>query len=96
MTADASTRPTDRQDERLTQATGPGGAARAQLDRLRADGWRYLVFPITALWWLDHYVELRRHLETTGRLLLRRDGLGLVYGLSPLSGPTPASLEQPA
>ncbi|VXC35684.1 sugar ABC transporter permease [Nocardioides sp. AX2bis] len=44
MTADTSadtgtsadTRPTDRQDERLTQATGLGGAARAQLDRLRA------------------------------------------------------------
>jgi len=71
-------------------------AAVAELDRMRADGWRYLVFPITALWWLDHYAELRRHLETTGRLLLRRDGLGLVYGLSPLSGPTPASQEQPA
>ena len=60
-------------------------AAVAEVERMRAAGWRYLVFPITALWWLDHYAELRRHLETTGRLLLRRDGLGLVYGLSPLS-----------
>ena len=71
-------------------------AAVAEVERMRAAGWRYLVFPITALWWLDHYADLRRHLETTGRLLLRRDGLGLVYGLSPLSGPTPASQEQPA
>jgi len=65
-------------------------AAVAEVERMRAAGWRYLVFPITALWWLDHYADLRRHLETTGRLLLRRDGLGLVYGLSPLPGPTPS------
>ena len=73
-------------------------AAIAEVERMRADGWRYLVFPITALWWLDHYAELRRHLETTGRLLLRRDGLGLVYGLSPLPDPhlVPALQEQPA
>lgn len=57
-------------------------AAIAELDRLRGAGWRYLVFPTTALWWLDHYVGLRRHLETSGRLLLRQDGLGVVYGLS--------------
>jgi hypothetical protein len=54
-----------------------------ELERMRAAGWRYLVFPVTALWWLDHYAELRRHLETTGRLLLRSDGLGVVYGLLP-------------
>ena len=59
-------------------------SAIAHLDRLRSAGWRYLVFPTTALWWLDHYAGLRRHLETTGRLLLRRDGVGVVYGLSAL------------
>lgn len=65
-------------------------SAVAEVERLRADGWRYLVFPLTALWWLDHYAGLRRHLETTGRLLLRSDGLGVVYGLSPPVSP-PAS-----
>jgi hypothetical protein len=60
-----------------------------ELERMRAAGWRYLVFPVTALWWLDHYAELRRHLETTGRLLLRSEGLGLLYGLLP--PPDPAS-----
>lgn len=59
-------------------------SAVAELERLRAQGWRYLVFPATALWWLDHYAGLRRHLETTDRLLLRQDGVGLVYGLTPL------------
>jgi len=58
-----------------------------ELERMRAAGWRYLVFPVTALWWLDHYAGLRRHLETTGRLLLRADGLGVVYGLLAPPGP---------
>ena len=67
----------------------------AELDRLVTAGWRYLVFPSTALWWLDHYSGLRRHLETTGRLLLRQDGLGVVYGLSacPDTDPSLLSLE---
>ena len=58
------------------------------LERMRSAGWRYLVFPVTALWWLDHYGELRRHLETTGRLLLRSEGVGVIYGLLP-PGNTP-------
>jgi hypothetical protein len=66
-------------------------AAVAELQRMRAEGWRYLVFPVTALWWLDHYAGLRRHLETTGRLLLRREGLGVVYGLSALPDAGPAA-----
>ena len=68
-------------------------AAVAELQRMRAEGWRYLVFPVTALWWLDHYAGLRRHLETTGRLLLRREGLGVVYGLSALPDAGPAAPE---
>lgn len=59
-------------------------SAVAHLDQLRADGWRYLVFPSTALWWLDHYTGLRRHLETHGHLLSRADDVGVVYGLVPL------------
>jgi hypothetical protein len=69
-----------------------------ELERMRAAGWRYLVFPVTALWWLDHYAELRRHLETTGRLLLRSEGLGVVYGLLAPADPaasTPASTPRP-
>lgn len=62
-------------------------AAIDELERLSAAGWRYLVFPSTALWWLDHYTGLRLHLETSGRLLLRQDGLGVVYGLSARAAP---------
>ena len=35
----------------------------AQLERLRANGATNLVFPKSSLWWLDHYVEFRQHLE---------------------------------
>jgi hypothetical protein len=63
----------------------------AELERLRADGWTALVFPSTALWWLEHYAGLRRHLEATAQLL-HRDDLGVVYGLVPV--PTRPALEQ--
>ena len=70
-------------------------AAIAELERLVQAGWRYLVFPSTALWWLEHYAGLRRHLESTGRLLLREQGLGVVYGLAatPPVVPYPKPLE---
>ncbi|HEY3107732.1 MAG TPA: hypothetical protein VGL23_03215, partial [Chloroflexota bacterium] len=40
-----------------------GAAALAHLAELRARGARYLLLPSTALWWLEHYPELRDHLE---------------------------------
>jgi hypothetical protein len=40
-----------------------GEDAVAQLARARRDGGEFLLFPQPALWWLDHYQELRRHLE---------------------------------
>ena len=35
----------------------------AQLEELRLRGARFLVFPRTGLWWLEHYRGLREHLE---------------------------------
>lgn len=40
-----------------------GREAVEQLERLRARGAEYVLFPQTALWWLDHYEELREHLN---------------------------------
>lgn len=51
----------------------PGGAyaghhpadsdeAISHLERLRAKGGQYLLFPDTAYWWLEHYVGFRNHL----------------------------------
>jgi len=39
----------------------------AWLEAQRAAGAEYLVFPATATWWLEHYGELRRHLDGYGR-----------------------------
>ena len=39
------------------------------LEALRSRGARFLVFPSTSFWWLDHYEDLRRHLELRCRLV---------------------------
>lgn len=53
----------------------------ARLERLRERGGEYLVIPHQALWWLDHYAGFRRYLETRCRLVARREGACLVFGL---------------
>ena len=40
-------------------------AAIAELEKLRARGADYLLIPSTAFWWLEHYKEFGRHLETS-------------------------------
>jgi len=44
----------------------PSDSAEAvqHLEQLRARGARFVVFPKTSLWWLDHYTGLRSHLES--------------------------------
>jgi GT2 family glycosyltransferase len=39
-------------------------AAIEHLEALRAEGGRFLVVPQCACWWLEHYDEFRRHLES--------------------------------
>src|SRR5258705_13643824 len=38
-------------------------SAISHLETLREKGGQYLAFPASALWWLEHYVELRQHLD---------------------------------
>ena len=45
-------------------------AAIAHLEQLRDRGGQFLLFPQTGLWWLDHYTELRIHLDQHYRLSL--------------------------
>jgi hypothetical protein len=53
----------------------------AEVDRLRARGGSYLVFPNTARWWLDHYKELRTHLEHEGQIIVDRPDTGVIFSL---------------
>nr|MBA2294142.1 glycosyltransferase [Actinomycetota bacterium] len=50
----------------------------AELERLRLEGATHLVFPSTELWWLDHYEELRGHLESRR---VRETSAGVAYTL---------------
>jgi hypothetical protein len=55
-------------------------AAIAHLEELRAKGAQYLVLPPSAFWWLDHYPELGRYLESRGPALVRNDDC-IIFGL---------------
>ena len=64
--------------ERDGQYWGPppdGETAVRELERLRARGANFIVFGWPALWWLNHYVDLREHLNKTARRILHNDRL---------------------
>jgi hypothetical protein len=46
-----------------------GTDALRQLEELREQGARFLLFPRTAEWWLEHFEELREHLASYAREL---------------------------
>jgi ubiquinone/menaquinone biosynthesis C-methylase UbiE len=43
---------------------GSGAEAVAQLEEVRARGADFLLIPAPSLWWLEHYSELKSHLDT--------------------------------
>ncbi|CAA9295737.1 MAG: hypothetical protein AVDCRST_MAG93-4242, partial [uncultured Chloroflexia bacterium] len=52
-----------------------------QLEALRVKGGDYLLFPETALWWLEHYVDFRRHLERWYCEAVRREDTCVIFAL---------------
>jgi hypothetical protein len=58
-----------------------GKAAVEHLRALTAAGATHLVFPKPAVWWLDHYGELRDHLERSARLIACDRELAVVWAL---------------
>lgn len=57
-------------------------AAIAHLEGLRDKGADFLALPATALWWLDHYVEFRQHLESRYRPVVESRDTCVMYALS--------------
>ena len=55
-------------------------AAIVHLEALRAKGANYFLLPNTMFWWLDHYVEFKRYLETNYRLIRQEDAC-LIFAL---------------
>lgn len=46
-----------------------GLAAVTHLETLRARGAQFLVVPQTSLWWLDHYADLKKHLDASAKAI---------------------------
>jgi hypothetical protein len=46
-----------------------GAAAVAQLQELSRRGWTHLALPNPARWWLEHYPEMARHLDSCGMVI---------------------------
>jgi hypothetical protein len=49
----------------------------AHLESLRARGADYIIFPRTALWWLEHYPQFAQHLQGYQRLSIGGDELAI-------------------
>ena len=47
---------------------------------------RLLLDTQVALWWLDHYAELRDHLDRHGRMVVRDDRTAVIYALNRSGG----------
>jgi hypothetical protein len=58
-----------------------GLVAVEQLEALRSKGAGFVVFPETALWWLDYYRELKRHLVDSYEPILERDGTCVIFDI---------------
>jgi len=56
-------------------------AAIEQLETLRASGADFLLFPSTALWWLDHYTEFKQHLEYQYSTVVNQEDTCVIFAL---------------
>jgi hypothetical protein len=56
-------------------------AAIAHLEALRRRGARYLVLPRTAFWWLEHYTDFAKHLNSRYRCLVNDAATGMLFVL---------------
>lgn len=71
---------------------GPGGVyaghhpadsaeAIGHLERLRVQGADFLLIPASSFWWMHHYGDFRKHLESQYRVASYHDEIGLIFAL---------------
>jgi len=53
----------------------------ARLEALRAKGADFLLFPSTALWWLEYYGEFKQHLERRYRVVVCQEDACVIFRL---------------
>ena len=56
----------------------------AELEKLRARGAGFLLFPVTTLWWLEYFTGLREHLEREHTARVHDPAAGALFELSPV------------
>ncbi len=54
----------------------------AELERLRARGADFLLIPDTSRWWLQHYAQFARHLETHYGRVVDTPGQAILVSLA--------------
>jgi GT2 family glycosyltransferase len=64
-----------------------GAEAVRQLETLGRQGAAFLVVPPTSSWWLTHYDELRTHLHSRSRELVKDPLVGAIFALDGGEGP---------
>ncbi len=69
---------------------GDSHEALAHLDGLRRRGASHVLFPATALWWLDHYAQLNDHLRRRAELVVARPDTCMVFTLPDAPRAAPA------
>ena len=52
-----------------------------RLEAIRARGAQYLLLPVTAFWWLDHYQKFREHLESHCQVVVRDENTCIIFDL---------------
>jgi GT2 family glycosyltransferase len=63
-----------------------GKEAVSQIQSIRQKGARYLLVPRPSFWWLEHYTELRDHLDAECRLAFKDQDACLIFELSDSHG----------
>jgi hypothetical protein len=53
----------------------------AHLEKLRAEGGKFLLLPSSAFRWLEHYGEFRQHLERRYRAVAHQEDTCMVFAL---------------
>jgi hypothetical protein len=78
-------------------ATGKtrGEVAVEDLEELRSRGAQFLVIPSRALWWLEHYSELKEYLDRQYHAVIFDTSTCAIYALEPPSAGEASGLESP-
>jgi hypothetical protein len=73
--------PQDEQGNYAGYYPADSAAAIAHLEKLRLKGAGFLLIPRTAFWWLDHYQELKTHLDNRYARIPAQDGTCVIFVL---------------